>query len=300
MTALAIARRVTTAIAVITNLVLTACGGSDGGPVSPVVVTPPTPVFVSLLFDCGADTTMTPGAYRLCTAEELWSDGHKVVVTGTANWSATGPVTVVPGKVTAMGPGEATVTVTHAGKTATVKLVVKPDGTPWSELPPISAEAKALVKENLISGRLVRWSDKDYINRGVWLDPEMKRRGMADVLGFWGLTEEPDSAKALRLAVFDSSITNSSVCGGADFFISTNTIIRVVLRVATRAECSGGDDKGRNTLIHELGHSEGLFSHTPGCDDIMGSPCYKMEKSPLLLEYLDFIRKVAPGKKPID
>lgn len=259
--------------AVLAALVTASCGGSGGAtkPVDP----PATPVVTMILMDCGADTTMLPGADRFCTVEAVWSDGRKTIETGNANWSATGPVTVVPGKVTAMmSPGEATVVVTWNGKTASVKLVVKKKDTfTWAELPPLSEAGRQLVETwNLSSERRVTRINDTVVK--VWSQPGINPEDLRIAGQFWSgyiksLRFEfvTDSASAHTVVVWEPRLDTLKSMAGGPLFVEGGVIRSGVVSVAThhKGVRSMSGQEGRVKLYaHELGHVLGINGHPPG------------------------------------
>lgn len=56
----------------------------------------------------------------------------------------------------------------------------------------------------------------------------------------------------------------------------------------------------RTVMMHSIGHSLGLLSHTPSKSDVMGSPESNSHtpRSPLLVEIYRYLYSVAPGTRP--
>lgn len=294
---------------------LTACGGGGGGGGGGVTPPTPRPTVVSVLFDCGADTTMLPGADRICTAEAMMSDGTKRVVTtdSKTTWTATGPVSVVPGRVTATGPGNAEVTVTYEGKTATVILVVKLDGTPWDQLVvKLTPQEQKVVRDSVLEndGVLYAW-DKDTIS--VWVSSLIPDRDEAldsTSMRWKELTEGKkvfvsarDSATADVHVYFHPPIdlVKGRPCAQAGISSQVNGVaVRGFVQVSDRPGCRfwfWWD------LSHEFGHVLGIRRHIPKCN-LVAFPCnsWREEESVPGVDFkniVKFVVWVRGGTKPI-
>lgn len=287
MTALALARRLTAALAVVASLVLTACGGGgDGGG---GITQPPTLPVVTLttITIQGNTTDLVEGSQYDFTAVCLYSDLSQRDCTFSVSWTASGPVTTVaPGKVRAMGAGSGELTVSMDGKNGTVKVTVKPDGTPWDSLPvKLTEHEKGVVRDSVLMNGMFLRSMADTVR--VWISPSLpdgrasidsanvrwREIGKGRKVPFF--LSHPDSATADVPVYFfppmDSDIRRCAQAGPSRLNASNDAVTAGYVQVSTRVGCTNWF---YNTLAHELGHAVLGFNrrHIPGCN-LMGSPC---------------------------
>jgi hypothetical protein len=190
-------------------------------------------------------------------------------------------------------------------------------GTPWSELPPLSAEAKDfIVQYNLNAwyghGAVTRWDGSPIT---VYADPGFRPEDLVAAVDFW---QEATSGKvtfrivtsaAEAAIVLDmqwpppsgESVSEQS-CGVEDAGrLNGNVIVSGFGHYAfgTKPSCGPREGNHRMGLAHGIGHILGLGWHTNGGMDIMDGSRPTWNVSPLLSEIINWLYSVSPGTRPV-
>jgi hypothetical protein len=192
-------------------------------------------------------------------------------------------------------------------------------GTPWSELPPLSAEAKDfIVNYNLNKaypggeiGAVRRW---DSFPIPIYASPDFRAQDLVAAVNLW---QEATAGKITFQIVADPAsagivldmqwpppgvsgpIPEESCGSEGPRRFSGNTIIFGGGNYAfkDKPRCAGNGDN-RTGLAHGIGHILGLGGHTPSAFDLMGSPQSTWVVSPLLREIINWLYSVPPGTRP--
>lgn len=209
-----------------------------------------------------------------------------------------------------MTVGVGKISASFKGKIAEVSVRVKPDGTPWDSLPvQTTEEQRKFISSTLVGGRVTPWGKK---SPTVWVNPGLSSTWKADfdsASSYWkdmtdgqvSLVLVADSAQADITVSFnpslDSLVASTGACGEARWSVSNGYLVKGVINFSTIASC-------RNwffiQLAHDFGHVLlGTRSHTPGCGDVLGSPCAPWQKSEFLRGVSKFVYLVPHGTKPI-
>lgn len=178
---------------------------------------------------------------------------------------------------------------------------------PWSSLPPLSAEGKALVTEfNLNSvyegretiGAVKRWREFPVSVAA----PEFSEESLSAAIEFWQnetggkVSFHVVASGAAVTLTFDSLIMDA--CGReGPTLVRENIIVAGMGRYATRPECASRS-AWRIGLAHGLGHILGFGGHTPSGTDLMGSPLSVWGLSPPTSEAFNWLHQVEPGTRP--
>jgi uncharacterized protein YjdB len=240
-----------------------------------------------------------------------YSDGSERTLTP-VTWASSDPSIARVGSdggVTPLKAGNVQISGSASGMSASMTVtVVAPIGSiPWADLPPISVAGKAYLLSGLIDQFGVHRWDQPVIT--VWTQPGFDPNDLQAAFDLWQTALSgkvifvfaSDSASANIIVVWDSTITESFVCGVEihSRYRSDGAIIGGIARYATRADCQGDALYKKDRLAHGLGHILGLGPHTAPGTDIMSSPDMRWVMSPLLVEVINWLYSVPPGTKPI-
>jgi hypothetical protein len=306
------------ALVVLGVLSIGACGGSKGSsPTSPTPVgtTPSSTATLSSIAVSGPLTLMETesGQFR---AMARYSDNSERDVSSEAAWASSAPPFATvnsSGVVSAVAPGDPQINATFQGRTGftVVKVTARP-GTPWAELPALSAAGRAFITESNLqkvfaggpAGTVKRWMD---LPIAVYADPGFRREDVQDAVEFWARETDgkvkfaivSSAAEAKVVFGFDDAPVPAGSCGveGPE----PNSVVNSVITRGYgwyRRSCNNGVPPGRIGLAHGLGHVLGLLGHTASASDLMGSPQSDWNSSPLLREVINWLYSVAPGRKP--
>jgi hypothetical protein len=278
-------RGAVTALSVAVSAVVAACSGSDTGVSGPAALTQPPVTTLTSIAIQGSDSDLVEGSDYDFAATCDYSDRSRKDCTLTVSWSATGPVIILsPGKVRALAPGSTQLSVAMNGKSASLELIVRPDGTPWDSLPvKLTEYEKAVMRDSILAnGRVLRAMAETL---SVWVSPQLSdgRAALDSANARW-----KEVARGWRIPVFvlhgDSASADVAVylfppihdlldrCAqGGPSRVVAGVVLAGVVQVSTRLGCQSWFF---NTLTHELGHAVMGFprGHAPGCN-LMGYPC---------------------------
>lgn len=240
------------------------------------------------------------------------SDSTLKDVSSLATWSSSDPTVASmssTGVFSALKAGMTTVTATYAGHSGSQTITILPppagDGTtPWSELPPISKEAK----QYLIDGGIERFGNTRWNQAviSVWAQSGFLREDLQAALDAWQTALNgkitfviaEDSASANVVFVFDSTFVDPNHCGVEDpQFINNGVVPHGLGRYSTLPSCQGDALYKKMLLAHGLGHIL-VLNHTAPGTDIMSSPDMRWVWSSLIVEVINWKYSVPPGTKP--
>ena len=194
---------------------------------------------------------------------------------------------------------------------------LQPSGTPWSQLPAVSATARGfIVAFNLESrysgsdvGAVKRWADGPIT---IYASSDFRPNDLVEAVRFW----ESETGGKLRFRIVNSPAEAAVVfdqqwpppgidapswaCGvEGPGRVENNVIVSGFghYAFAAKPECRGNGDN-RIGLAHGIGHVLGIGGHTGSGADVMGSPQSDWRSSPFLREVINWLYSVPAGTRP--
>ena len=235
------------------------------------------------------------------TLLSVWSSSNQVVATV----SGTGLVTA------GSSAGAASIKAEFQGKIGEVVVTMTKD-VPWSELPPISVEAKNyIVRANFHNpdfntGAVTRWVNMPI---PVYADPDISRQTLVDALNLWEraangrlsfrIVDTREQASTYGI-VFNNPPRRPIPDGRCDTVYIDSVHDNVITRVTREKKFSSGCyDSDRRHIARALGFAIGLDYTPGGSGDVMnGGEDAVWYMSPLLSESVSWLYSVEPGTRP--
>ncbi|MDP2788645.1 MAG: Ig-like domain-containing protein [bacterium] len=292
--------------------VISSCGTDS--PTEPI--TPPPPGVVAMTVTTG-DTILTEGgsinSLRVL-AERSDKSTMDVTTSSEVVW-ASSDVSLATvsstGVVKALKPGSVLITATYKSVSGSIRIYIRPDGTPWDQLPWLSESGKDRVDimTRGTFGRIRRFPDRAFPLK-TWVEEGIGRRNVEATDSLWREhtkdaithTVVSDSSDTKVFIMLDSNIVLPE-CGRNAVWVRGDEIVKVEIRISTRLECFNGDRDliMRAIIAHEIGHGVVSLDHTPLRVDIMSPKPMWGLVSPSTSEVAIWthLPKVQPGTKPI-
>jgi len=198
----------------------------------------------------------------------------------------------------------------HTGDVKMTPRVIPPGPilVPWSQLPPISNEAKDYIVKNNLTGN---WYSNGAVTRWntfpikVYADPYFTVQDVADATNIW--TRASNGKITFRLVSTrdeaDMTLNSPPRAVFSNQFCAANWVEAVVSNVITKAshhfrKSEGCKDESRIDLAQNIGFILGLDGFTAEGTDLMSrlNPIWNV--SPLLSEIVNWLYSVEPGTRP--
>ena len=221
--------------------------------------------------------------------------------------------------VSACGGTESLPTIGPSSVSTPIPPVLK-QGTLWSDLPPLSEEAKNFIIQNNIqwvypggdAGAVKRW---DSFPIPIYASPDFRAQDLVSAVNLWQsasngkITFQIVSSSAEAKIVLDTQWPppdfgnpSAGACGvGAPRMAKGNAIIFGLGHYAFKVKgdlCDVNVNKSID-LAHEIGHIVlSTHGHTPSGTDVMSSPSFIWKMSPFLSEVTNWLYSVPPGTRP--
>ena len=237
------------------------------------------------------------------------------------------------GLVTGGRPGNVEITATYQDQAVTVRMTVEREappppttvGTPWSELPPLSDEARRFITDYNLNyqpcppstcepspGTVKRWNSFPI---SIYASPEFQAQQLVEAVDFWRaatggkitfqIVDSPSTASIVLDMQWPPPDANYEIpswsCGVEGPARIQNSIIVTGsghYAFKAKSDCAGNGDH-RTGLAHGIGHILGLGGHTASGSDLMGSPGSTWNGSTLLSEIINWLYSVPSGTRPI-
>ena len=304
-------------VIVVLAVTVSACDRNTSlvGPDPIVEPPPPAPVLVSVEVSV-EKTTIFVGRSTQAKAKAKYDDGTEKDATLLSVWSSSNQVVATvsgTGLITAgRSAGEASIKAEFEGTTGEVVVTMTKD-VPWSELPPISAEAKNyIVRANFHNpdfntGAVTRWVNMPI---PVYADSHLNRQNLVDALNLWEraangklhfrIVETREEASAYGI-VFNNPPRRPIPDGRCGTVYIDGVQNNVITRVTDEAAKLGNGcyDLDRRHIARSLGFAIGLDYTPGGSGDVMnGGEDAVWYMSPLLSESVTWLYSVEPGTRP--